>query len=79
MLNFRNRFLEYANEAALPFYILHQPFILTIAFVVVQYQADVAWKAVMISIGAFVTTMVAYELAVRRSRVLRILFGMKQS
>ena len=79
LLNFRNRFLEYANEAALPFYILHQPFILTIAFVVVQYHMAIGGKAVMISIAAFVTTMVAYEFAIRRSRVLRVLFGMKQS
>jgi hypothetical protein len=79
LLNFPNRFLEYANEAALPFYILHQPFILTIAFVVVQYPMAIGWKALIISIAAFVTTMVAYEYVVRRRRVLRILFGMKQT
>lgn len=79
LLNFRSRFLEYANEAALPFYILHQPFVLTIAFVVVQYHMAIGWKALMISIAAFVTTILVYELVVRRSRVLRILFGMKQS
>ena len=79
LLTFRSRFLDYANEAALPFYILHQPFVLTVAFVVVQYHMAIGWKALIISIAAFLTTILAYELVIRRSRVLRILFGMKQS
>src|SRR5581483_3151392 len=64
-LNVRNRFLEYANEAALPFYILHQPFILTIAFVVVQHHLPIGWKALIIGVTAFVATISAYELLVR--------------
>jgi glucan biosynthesis protein C len=78
-LNFQSRFLEYANEAALPFYILHQPFILTIAFVVVQYHMAIGWKALIVGMMAFVSTVLAYELLVRRSRVMRFLFGMKQN
>jgi hypothetical protein len=35
-LNFNNRFLSYANEAVLPFYILHQPLIVVIGFFIVQ-------------------------------------------
>jgi glucan biosynthesis protein C len=76
-LNFRNAALDYANEAALPFYILHQPIILTIAFVVVQYRIGIGWKALIIGVTAFVITILLYEYAVRRTTVLRILFGMK--
>ena len=78
-LNFRSSCLEYANESALPFYVLHQPIVLTIAFVVVQCQIAISWKVLIISIAAFAITILAYEFAVRRSLVLRILFGMKQS
>ena len=78
LLNFRSHFLEYANEAALPFYVLHQSFVLTIAFVVVQYPVAICWKALIIGIAAFVSTVLTYEFAVRRSGILRILLGMKQ-
>mgnify|MGYP000639407563 CR=1 FL=1 len=36
-LNFSNAFVRYANEAVLPFYILHQPVLLTVALFVVQW------------------------------------------
>ena len=35
-LRFSNRFLKYANDAVLPFYILHQTVILAIGFHVIQ-------------------------------------------
>jgi len=77
--NFRNHFLEYANEAGLAFYILHQPIVLTIALVVVQYEMAIWWKALVIGIAALVSTIVVYEFLVRRSRALRVLFGMRPS
>jgi peptidoglycan/LPS O-acetylase OafA/YrhL len=76
-LNFRNSALEYANEAALPFYILHQPVILTVAFVVVQQPIGIGWKALIISVAALIITILAYEFVVKRTMVTRILFGMK--
>jgi glucans biosynthesis protein C len=76
-LNFRNAALDYANEAALPFYILHQPVILTVAFAVVQYRIGIGWKALIISVTALVITILLYEYAVRHTTVWRILFGMK--
>lgn len=78
LLNFRTASLEYATEATLPFYILHQPIVLTIAFVVVQYQVGMVWKVATIGVTAFLTTILVYEFAVRRSVVLRTLFGMKR-
>ena len=61
--------------AVLPFYILHQVAIATIGRVVVEWNAGVAVKFVVISGAAFVATMVTYECFVRRSRLLRVLFG----
>ncbi len=76
-LNFSNAVLEYAGECVLPFYILHQTVMFSIGFVVVQYSLGVFWKFLIITTGAFLTTLTIYELALRRSNGLRILFGMR--
>ena len=75
-LNFNNRFLRYANEAVLPFYILHQTIILIIGFFVVQWSMGIAPKYFIISTTSFVAIIAIYELLVRRTNILRFLFGM---
>jgi len=76
-LNFNNRSLGYANEAVLPFYILHQTIILIIGFFVVQWGMGIAPKYFIISTTSFVAIMVIYELMVRRINAFRFLFGMR--
>jgi len=76
-LNFNNRFLGYANEAVLPFYILHQTIILIIGFFVVQWSMGIAPKYFIITTSSFIAIMAIYELLVRRINVLRFLFGMR--
>ncbi len=77
-LNRTNRFLSYGNEAVLPFYVLHQTVIIIIGFYVVQWDAGVGAKYLVISTTSFIGIMGLYEFLVRRIRVLRFLFGMKQ-
>jgi len=76
-LDFNNRFLRYANEAVLPFYILHQTIILIIGFYVVQWDMGVAAKYGVITSVSFIAIMAAYELLIRRVNVLRFMFGMR--
>ena len=76
-LNANNRFLAYANEAVLPFYILHQTVIIVIGVYVVQWAAGVEVKYLTISKTLLVAIMAIYELVVRRINLLRFLFGMK--
>ena len=76
-LNFNNRFLGYANEAVLPFYILHQTVILIIGFYVVQWDMCIAAKYAIIATTSFVAIMAIYDLLVKRINVLRFLFGMR--
>jgi len=76
-LNFKNRFLDYANEAVLPFYILHQTVIIIIGFFVIQLSIGVAPKYFIVATSSFVAIMAIYELLVRRINVLRFLFGMR--
>lgn len=76
-LSFSNRFLRYANEAVLPFYILHQTVILTIGFYIVRLNLPLAAKFFIISTTSFVTIIAIYDLVISRLNVLRFLFGMK--
>jgi glucans biosynthesis protein C len=76
-LNNNSKFLAYANEAVLPFYVLHQTVIITIGFYVVQWNSGVGLKYLTISTTSFVAIMLIYELLVRRINVFRFLFGMK--
>ena len=76
-LNFNNRFLGYASEAVLPFYILHQTIIIIVGFYVVQWSMGIAPKYFIIVALSFVGIMAIYELLVRRINVLRFLFGMR--
>jgi len=72
-----NRFLRYANEAVLPFYILHQTVIIIIGFYVIQWDMGVMPKYLIISTASFVVIMALYDLIVRRTNPTRLLFGMR--
>jgi hypothetical protein len=75
-LNRPNRWLTYLNEAVYPWYILHQTIIIVAAWWLVQQ----AWGPVLEPIWVVLLTVVGcwlgYEL-IRRSAVLRLLFGLK--
>lgn len=76
-LNFSTPFLSYANDAVLPFYIMHQTVLLTVGYLVFQWAlpAGVSWA--IIATTSFAIIMLLYEFLVRRHNTLRFLFGMK--
>jgi len=76
-LDFKNKWLEYGQEAVVPFYVLHQPVIVVIAFYVVQWQAGVTIKMLAVVLASFAVTAGIYDLLIRRMAPLRALFGMK--
>ena len=76
-LNFSTPVLQHANEAVLPFYILHQPVLLCVGFFVVQWAIPDLLKWVIIFFTSFVVIVALYELLVRRFNLMRFLFGMK--
>ena len=76
-LSFNNNALPHANEAVLPFYILHQPVLLVIGYFVVQWAVPDFAKWMVIFVSSFIVIMALYEFVVRRINVLRFLFGMK--
>jgi len=75
-LNRSNRFLTYANEAVLPFYILHQTVIISVGYYVIPWATGVGVKYLVISMTSFAIIMAIYE-AIRRVNLLRFLFGMR--
>jgi len=76
-LNFNKPILPYANEAVLPFYILHHPVLLSVGYFVVQWAIPAAVKFAIIDAISFAIIMALYEFLVRRFNVMRVLFGMK--
>jgi hypothetical protein len=76
-LNFTNRNLEYLQAAILPFFVLHQPVIMAVAFFIVQWPYGIAVKLVTVVITSLVLTFAIYEFVIRRISFLRPLFGMK--
>ena len=69
--------LRYGQVTQLPFYVVHQPVILAIAYFVVQWEAIVPFKLLVVVLGAFVASIGLVELLIKRVGVLRVLCGMK--
>jgi glucan biosynthesis protein C len=76
-LDFTNPRLRYAQEAVLPFFIVHQPVIIAIAFFAVQWSVGISLKLLTVVIGSFAVSIGLYELIIRHIRPLRVLFGMR--
>jgi peptidoglycan/LPS O-acetylase OafA/YrhL len=78
-LNFSNKWLVYGSETIMPFYLLHQPVIITIAYFVVQWNIGLWVKMPIVVIGSFLVTLGLVELLIRPFKPMRRLFGMKPS
>ena len=68
--------LRYAGEAVLPFYILHQPVIVTLGYIMRTWELSIGAKYAIVLIVGFAIIVLVYEFAVRRHDALRFLFGM---
>jgi hypothetical protein len=76
-LNFHRPVLDYANEAVLPFYVLHQSVLIYLGYFVVRWDIPDLLKWAVIAPTAFAICVGLYEFVVRRVNVVRFLFGMK--
>jgi hypothetical protein len=74
---FMDRVAEYAREAQLPFYVLHELPIVVIGFYVVQWDVNSLVKYIVISLSSLVATLLLYDIGIRRTRLTRFLFGMR--
>jgi peptidoglycan/LPS O-acetylase OafA/YrhL len=76
-LDFSNRWLRYGGETIMPLFVLHQPVIIVMAYFVVQWDAGILVKLLVVVIGSFLITLGLVELLVRPFKPVRVLFGMK--
>ena len=76
-LNFSNRLLVYGNETIMPFYLLHQPVIIVMAYFVVQWDTSILMKILVIGISSLLIALGLIELLIRPFNPVRRLFGMK--
>jgi len=76
-LNLANPWLKYGREASYPFFILHQPVIIFIAFYAVQWNAGITLKLLVVVLGSLLVALGLIELVIKRVNLLRGLFGMK--
>ncbi|WP_069188005.1 acyltransferase family protein [Bacillus sp. FJAT-27251] len=76
-LFFSNRTLQYANEAALPFYILHQPVIVIFGFFIAHLPLPVYIKLLFMMAVSISVILLSYHFIIRQSNMLRFLFGIK--
>jgi peptidoglycan/LPS O-acetylase OafA/YrhL len=76
-LNTTNKWLQYGREASYPFFFVHQPVIIVIAFYVVQWELALWIKLLVVAVGSFAVSLGLYELLVRKINPVRTLFGMK--
>lgn len=72
-----DRVSGYAQEAQLPFYVLHQTPIILIGYYVIQWDVNALVKFLVISLASLAITLIVYDIAVRRAAATRFLFGMR--
>lgn len=84
ILGYGNKFLNapitilpYVSEMSYPFYILHQTVIIVIAYFVVMWSVNLWLQFFTIVILSFWITLAMYHFLVRKYRLMRFLFGMK--
>jgi peptidoglycan/LPS O-acetylase OafA/YrhL len=76
-LSFTKRHLPYANEAVLPFYVLHQTIILCAGWFILPTEVGRLPQFLLIAAVSFAAILMVYEGLIRRTRWLRLLFGMR--
>jgi glucan biosynthesis protein C len=72
-----HKFRKILNTAIYPFYLLHQPIIVVVGYVILQWQLPVAVKAILITLVSLSFTIGIYWV-ISKFNVLRIVFGMKK-
>jgi hypothetical protein len=75
-LTYNSQFLQYANRAVYPFYILHQTVIVCIGYYLIQNTWSIGAQFLVINILTFLITWLLYEI-VKRTTLTRVLFGIK--
>lgn len=74
-----HKYRKVLNEAIYPFYLLHQPALIFVGYVVLQWEISYASQAILITALSLVAIIGCYWLIIRRFNALRVAFGMKRN
>lgn len=77
LLNRPYRLLPYATEAVFPWYVLHQSLIVLVAYWLIPLQLGPVIEPLLVIVATLGGCAVLHEFVIRRSVVLRPLFGLK--
>jgi hypothetical protein len=77
-LNRGGKFINYAREAALPVYIIHLPMVVIVGFYIIKLDLPIAGKYFAIIILSLISSVLLYEIAVKRLNFLRFFLGLKK-
>jgi surface polysaccharide O-acyltransferase-like enzyme len=72
------RWLPYCTEAVFPWYVLHQTLIIALAYHLVPLHLGPITEAALVVGGTIAGCLLLHEFVIRRSGVLRPLFGLKR-
>jgi len=76
-LNSSSNILQYLNQAVFPFFIIHQTIIVAIGYWIVQLKISILTKYLLLSICSSIIIYCLYEYVIRRTKLTRFLYGMK--
>ena len=69
----------YLNKAAYPVYLMHMTIIVPLGFYITKWDMHMGLQYAVINLIALAGVMATYELIIRRSRVMGVLFGLRLS
>ena len=76
-LNFRNKRTDYLSASSFPVYIVHQTWIIAVAYFILLAVDSVFLQIILILLTSFLLTYATYEL-IRRIPIVSLLFGIKR-
>ncbi|MFP7298182.1 acyltransferase family protein [Neobacillus niacini] len=74
-----NKWLNYGSKVSMPFYVIHQPIIVTLGFLISDWEWSISVKLIFLLVTAFIMIIVFYHYIISRFSFIQILFGMKGS
>ena len=76
-LNKASKLLSYLSEAAYPIYIIHMVLLYAASYIILPLELPVVVDFILINVVTFAGCFGLYEFAIKRSVILRPLFGLK--
>ena len=76
-LNQEGAIIRYASKVALPLYIIHLPIVVILGFYIIRFELPIAVKYSAIAVLSLISSLLFYEIAIRRYAIIRFLLGMK--